>query len=164
MQVVFTNKIAEIDFDKLMDVYEESNRENMSNASDFIGNLGDFSSEEIYKTYRNSFISYLKDEFLANKENYLVILKDKDVYLSALRLHHRKDYYLIEALETNPDFRNKGYGERLLRDLLKEFKDKTVFRSEVAISNEKSLALHKKVGFKIVDKIGNTLLLAIESN
>lgn len=91
MQVVFTNKIGDIDFEKLMDVYEESNRENMSNASDFIGGLGDFSSEEeIYKTYRNSFISYLKDEFLANKENYLVILKGEDVYLSALRLLHKK--------------------------------------------------------------------------
>ena len=101
---------------------------------------------------------------MANKENYLAILKDKDVYLSGLRLLHKKYYYLIEALETNPNFRNKGYGERLVRDLLKEFKDKTVFRSEVAISNEKSLGLHKKVGFKIVGKIENTLLLAIESD
>lgn len=91
MQVVFTNKIADIDFEKLMDVYEESNRENMSNASDFIRGLGDFfSEEEIYRIYRKSFVSYLKDEFLANKENYLVILKDKDVYLSGLRLLHKK--------------------------------------------------------------------------
>ena len=48
MQVVFTNKIADIDFEKLMDVYEESNRENMSNASDFIRGLGDFLVKKKY--------------------------------------------------------------------------------------------------------------------
>lgn len=164
MEIVITNDIDRIDFEKLMDIYEESNCENIQKAYKIADGLDDFyEKEKIYKIYKDSYISYLKNEFLANKENYLVILKDKDVYLSGLRLHYRKDYYLIEALETNPNFRNKGYGERLVRDLLKEFKDKTVFRSEVSISNEKSLGLHKKVGFKVVGKIGNTLLLAIES-
>lgn len=165
MEIVITNDIDRIDFEKLMDIYEESNCENIQKAYKIADGLDDFyEKEKIYKIYKDSYISYLKNEFLANKENYLVILKDKDVYLSGLRLHYRKDYYLIEALETNPNFRNKGYGERLMSEVLKAFPYKTVFRSEVAISNEKSLGLHKKLGFKIIEKIENNLVLYMESD
>lgn len=165
MEVVFTNKIDEIDLEKLMDIYEESNWENIQKAYNLVGGLNNFyENEKIYQIYKDAYISYLKDDFFANKENYLIILKDKDTYLSALRLHYRKDYYLIEALETNPNFRNKGYGERLMSEVLKAFPYRTVFRSEVAISNEKSLGLHKKLGFKIIEKNENNLVLSMESD
>lgn len=161
MELLVTNNVKRIDFEKLMDVYEESNRENIVNASDFIGELGDsFKEKEIFDNYKKDYINYLKEDFLANKENYIVIIRNKDTYLSALKLHYEEDCYLIEALETNPDFRNRGYGEKLLKSVLIKFPKKTVFNSEVGLNNKKSLGLHKKLGFKILERRKSNLLLA----
>lgn len=161
MEIIITNKKSDIDFDKLMEVYYESNMENIEKSSYFsVESIDAFREKEIFDNYKKDYINYLKEDFLANKENYIAIIRNKDTYLSALRLHYEEDCYLIEALETNPDFRNRGYGEKLLKSVLIKFPKKTVFNSEVGLNNKKSLGLHKKLGFKILERRKSNLLLA----
>lgn len=48
--------------------------------------------------------------------------------------------------------------ERLVREVINLLAKGTEIRSEVGISNKKSLALHKKLGFKIKEKRKNVLV------
>lgn len=157
MQVVFTNKIDGIDLEKLMDLYEQSNWENLS----MVESESDEKIDEkiLYQKVREAHKAYLKNDFLKNGKNYLAILKDEKAYLSALRLYDQGDFFLLEALETNPKYRRCGYAERLVKEVISLLKKGTEIRSEVGITNEKSLALHKKVGFKVEGERKNKIVL-----
>lgn len=158
MEVIFTNKISGIDLEKLMDVYEESNLENLSMVKSDYGHISD--KNILYQKVRESYKSYIKNEFLKNGNNYLAIIKDDKDYLAALRLYDEGDFYLLEALETKPEYRRRGYGESLLREVISILKKGSQIRSEVSILNKKSLGLHKKIGFEILEKRENNFLLA----
>lgn len=150
MKLIFTDKESDVDLEKLMDIYEESNWENLSMAKSIIGKNSDrFDENYLYQVVRKSHKAYISDDFLKNHRNKLAVLIDEGEYLSALRLYYKGDYYLLEALETNPKYRRSGCGERLVREVIKLLDEGSVIKSEVAISNEKSLKLHKKVGFKL---------------
>ena len=149
MRLIITNKVEKIDLNKLMEVYRESNCENLNKLS--YPSLDDL---------ENTFKEYLSKDFFANKENYLAILADGQSYLSALRLHREAGGYLIEAIETKPDFRNLGYGLSLLFLVRKRISEAFYLRSEVSENNIKSLNLHKKLGFVEKEKIGNTIVFS----
>ena len=87
-------------------------------------------------------------------------MADGQSYLSALRLHREEGGYLIEAIETKPEFRNLGYGLSLLFLVRKRISEDFYLRSEVSENNIKSLNLHKKLGFVGKEKIGNTIVFA----
>ncbi|WP_296129676.1 GNAT family N-acetyltransferase [uncultured Anaerococcus sp.] len=147
MRLIITNKAENLDLDKLMEVYKESNYENMISLSyDYLDNL-----ESTYK-------EYLCKDFLENKDNYLAVLANGQSYLSALRLHREDGGYLIEAIETKPEFRNLGYGLSLLWLVRKRIPEGFYLRSEVSEKNIKSLGLHKKLGFVEKEKIENTII------
>lgn len=57
----------------------------------------------------------------------------------------------LEALETRPDRRGQGCGERLLRALAAELSQAggACVRSCIGKKNRPSLALHQKVGFTV---------------
>lgn len=163
MKLIFTDKASDIDLEKLMDIYEQSNWENLSMANGIIGkNFDKFDENYLYQVVRKSHKAYINDDFLKNHENKLAVLIDDGEYLSALRLYYKGDYYLLEALETNPKYRRSGYGERLVREVIKLLDEGSVIKSEVAISNEKSLKLHKKVGFKLSNREKNHYYLSIK--
>ena len=146
MEVVITNKIEGINLDKLMDLYEESNRENLSMVE---SNPGEKTDKNIlYQKVRESYKAYIKNEFLKEGKNRLAILIDGEKYFAGLRIYDEGKFYLLEALETNPIYRRMGYGERLVREVVKSLERGKEIRAEVGLSNKKSLALHKKVGFK----------------
>lgn len=149
MRLIISNKVGKVDLDRLMEVYRESNYENMISLSyDCLDDL-----ESAYK-------EYLKKDFLENKDNYLAVLANGESYLSALRLHREDGGYLIEAIETKPEFRNLGYGLSLLFLVRKRISEAFYLRSEVSENNIKSLNLHKKLGFVGKGKIGNTIVFA----
>ena len=149
MRLIITNKVEKVDLDRLMEVYRESNYENMISLSyDCLDDL-----ESTYK-------EYLKKDFLENKDNYLGVLANGESYLSALRLHREDGGYLIEAIETKPEFRNLGYGLSLLFLVRKRISEAFYLQSEVSENNIKSLNLHKKLGFVGKGKIGNTIVFA----
>ena len=157
MNLVFTNKIDGIDLERLMDIYEESNWENLSMVKSDNKDISD--KNILYQKVRTSYKSYIQNEFLKNGNNYLAILKDEKNYLAALRIYDEDDFYLIEALETKPEYRRCGYGENLLREAFSFFEKGREIRSEVSLTNKKRLDLHKKLGFKIIEKRRNNLLL-----
>lgn len=163
MELIFTDKASDVDLEKLMDIYEQSNWENLSMAKSIIGKNSDkFDENYLYQVVRKSHKAYISDDFLKNHMNKLAVLIDDGQYLSALRLFYKGDYYLLEALETNPKHRRSGYGERLVREVIKSLEKGSVIKSEVAISNEKSLKLHKKVGFKLNNREKNHYYLSIK--
>ena len=84
MQTLITKKIEEIDFNKLMDIYEESNWENLSMVESDIDEKSD--KNILYQKVRQAYTDYLKNDFLKSGKNYLAILIDEKSYLSALRL------------------------------------------------------------------------------
>ena len=73
---------------------------------------------------------------------------ENDVYFSALRLEPYEDGLLLEALETAPAHRRKGYAEKLIRAVQAEFLQKIY--SHVSKKNTASLAVHQKCGFRQV--------------
>lgn len=147
MKLIITNKIERIDLDSLMEVYAESNRENLEKFA--YKNLDDL---------ENAYKEYLSKDFLNNKDNYLAILSDGKNYLAALRLHREDGGYLIEAIETREDYRKKGYGFKLLSLVIDWTCEDLYLRSEVGEDNIKSIGLHKKLGFKIKEKIGKSFV------
>ena len=157
MEVVFTNKIDGLDLEKLMDIYEESNLENLSMVKPDNEDISD--KNILYQKVRTSYKSYIKNEFLKDGKNHLAILKDEKTYLAALRIYDEGDFYFLEALETRPEYRRRGYGESLLREVFSLLKKGSEIRSEVSLSNKKSLDLHKKLGFTIIEKRKSNLLL-----
>lgn len=144
MLLVITDKMSPAEKEKLMAVYEESNGEN---AQDM---FPDDSPEIARKKVHEGFGQYL-DEFLADPQNTYYIWEEQGAYRSALRLTKLTDFYYMEALETAPDCRRNGYAEKLMNAVITYLKraHNPVIRSCVSKKNEKSLAFHKKCGFRI---------------
>lgn len=71
--------------------------------------------------------------------------------MAALRLTKLDGFYYLEALETRPDLRRKGYGKALLEALCRELaaSGPVTVRDCVAKRNEASLRTHLAAGFVI---------------
>ena len=141
-----------IDPRKLMDVYSESNYEN----TDY------FYPDETDKAAAVSkveagFLQFLKDDFFTHAKASCWILEENGIWISALRTCEiRPGLYYLEALETRPDHRRKGYGSALLSGVLEEMKADGPFRlcDCVGKKNAASLKTHEKCGFRIVSEAG----------
>lgn len=143
-----------------MNIYEESNWENLSMVRDLVDE--DFNMVDkkyLYEMVRKSYCAYIKNDFLQSEKNCLAFLIDKDDYLAGLRISNEGEFFLIEALETKPKYRRLGYGEKLMREVINSLVEGKEIRSEVTISNTKSLALHHKIGFKTKIKKEKNLVL-----
>lgn len=65
MKLIFTDKVSDIDLEKLMDIYEESNWENLSMAKSIIGKNSDkFDENYLYQVVRKAHKAYISDDFL----------------------------------------------------------------------------------------------------
>ena len=151
MLLKFT-RYDDIDEKKLMGVYIESNTENTA----FIC-PGEMNQEKALKFVEKGFLNYLKSMFFTSEENTYWVLADKNKYLCACRTTEiRKGFYYLEALETIPDERNKGYGTKLLTFVTQELKKAGPFKlcSCVGKSNTLSLKTHQKCGFRIISDMG----------
>jgi ribosomal protein S18 acetylase RimI-like enzyme len=62
-----------------------------------------------------------------------------------------RDGLLVEALETAPGYRRRGYAEALLRQVLGSFAGKKIY-SHVDKTNIPSLRLHEKCGFSRISE------------
>lgn len=135
-------KLREVDFSALMSVYEEGNREN--------GALLHPELPEGQQLVRaeQSFYQYLSEVFFRTTGAVYAIWVGNGIYVSALRLEPYEDGLLLEALETAPVYRKKGYAEKLLRAVQTEFPQKIY--SHVSKKNTASLAVHQKCSFRQV--------------
>ncbi len=148
-------KISEyqkVDARKLMDVYSESNFEN---TDYFFPDETD--KDAAVKKVEAGFLDFLKNDFFNKTDAAYWILEINGVYVSALRTCMiQKGLYYLEALETRPDYRRKGYGTTLLSSVADTLKGNGPFRLCCCVSkkNTASLKTHEKSGFQIVSEEG----------
>lgn len=107
-------ELGACEFRKLMDIYAEGNREN---AEYFYPELP--LTEGVAKEEKK-FAEMLRKSFLTRPENELYVWEAEGQWVAALRLTKLEGFYYLEALETKPDRRKRGYGKALLEALCRE--------------------------------------------
>ena len=136
----------ELDFGKLMAVYEESNRESGGE------NFPDEPQARQLFLQEESFYQYLRQVFFATPGAVYALWETDGEYRAALRLEPYKDGLLLAALETPPAHRRKGYAKALIRAVLAHFPEKTVY-SHVHKKNLPSLSVHELCGFRRISEL-----------
>lgn len=135
-------KRSELDFDALMAVYIEGNRENGAEK------YPDLSESEQLRRAEMDFYDYLQD-FFREKYAFYAILENEEKAVCALRCEPFRDGFLVEALETKPDCRRRGFAVRLLREVASFLADRPLY-SHVSKHNTASLRAHESAGFKVL--------------
>ena len=137
--------MPELSFSALMEVYLEGNREN---GMEFYPELPE---DQRLLRAEQDFYGYLTDVFFHTAGAVCAVWEEDGRYLSALRLEPYRDGLLLEALETRPDRRRKGYGERLILAVLARFSGVKIY-SHVGKRNVPSLRIHEKCGFRRISE------------
>ena len=141
-----------IDERKLMDIYSESNYEN----TDYF--YPDEADKLVaVKKVEAGFMHFLENDFYSHPEACYWVLEEDGIWMSALRTCKiREGLYYLEALETRPDQRKKGYGSFLLSQVIEKLKKYGPFRLCDCVSkkNTASLKTHEKCGFRIISDTG----------
>ncbi len=143
--------MAELDTGQLMKVYSEGNRENGAYF------FPDASPEEQLRRAEAEFLSYLREDFFRCKGAFYCVWVENGCYQSALRLEPYNDGYLLEALETAPEGRRKGYATLLIKASLAYLKTRSckAVYSHVGKKNVPSLAVHTNCGFQLISDSAN---------
>jgi len=137
--------MGQLNFGALMQVYAESNREN---------------AEERYpretegsgvRLAEQDFYQYLRECFFPTQGAFYAVWSRGGRYFSALRMEPYRDGFLLEALETAPEERQKGYAAELIRAVLFTMPGQKIY-SHIHKKNLASIRTHEKCGFrKILD-------------
>jgi RimJ/RimL family protein N-acetyltransferase len=92
------------------------------------------------------FYQYLRECFFTTEGAIYALWSPAGEYVSALRLEPYQDGLLLEALETAPGQRRKGYAADLITAVLQMVGETKVY-SHVSKRNTASLRTHEKCGF-----------------
>ena len=136
----------------LMDVYAESNSEN---AEEFYPELTD--RQEAVEQVEAGFLEYLRSDFFTRPAAAYWIWEEGGTYVSALRICRVEGTLCyLEALETRPNRRGRGYATRLLSGVLQRMRQEGPFRLCDCIykKNTVSIKTHVKCGFQIASDEG----------
>lgn len=136
------HKLHQLNFSRLMQVYEEGNREN---GADRYPDQPEYLQLQLAES---DFYDFAREFFAAPGAMYAVWdLVTR--YASALRLEPYQDGLLLEALETAPDLRRLGYAKTLVLETLAALDDQGGVKvySHVNKGNKASLAVHAACGF-----------------
>lgn len=139
-------KLRDLRFGMLMEVYAEGNRENGAERyPDQPENLQVMRAEA-------DFYNFLQEVFFKTNGAVYAIWEENGRYVSALRLEPYRDGLLLEALETEPSQRGKGYAKALLRGVQSRLsgENRPPVYSHVKKRNSASLAVHRACGFRII--------------
>ena len=137
--------MRDLSFSKLMEVYREGNLEN---GRDLWPDLPE--GQQLIRAEQD-FYNYLTQVFFPSRGAVYAIWEEKGSYLCALRLEPYKDGLLLEALETHPEHRRKGYAQLLIY-AVRERTGSTKIYSHVHKSNIPSLKVHQKCGFQRIQE------------
>lgn len=143
LRILHTMK--ELDFAKLMAVYEESNRENGAE---------NYPDEPLFRQLflqEENFYQYLQQVFFVTHGAVCAVWEETGEYRAALRLEPYKDGLLLEALETAPAYRRKGYARQLIQAIQAQFSEEKIY-SHVHKRNAPSLAIHEACGFQRISE------------
>ena len=139
--LLIINKLKDLSFSGLMAVYEEGNREN---GEEFWPDM-----EEGQRMHRaeQEFYQYLREIFFPTENARYYVWEERGNYVSALRLEPYRDGMLLEALETHPYHRRKGYAAMLIQGVQEQLPHGKIY-SHVSKRNLASLNTHAKCGFR----------------
>lgn len=120
-------------------------REALIDDIDKIYELGNLLNTDFSKTYDLSF--YIESD------NYLVLVNDDNNKINAFLIVLKGiDSLDIEVIYVQEDSRRKGIATNLLFFLINNYAtDKKAIFLEVAVNNNKAIALYKKMEFEIVN-------------
>ena len=135
--------MKELSFSALMEVYLEGNRENGKDS------YPEEPEGSQLMLAEQDFYNYLTQVFFPTEGAVYLIWEEQGRYASALRLEPYRDGLLLEALETAPDQRRKGYAKALLQAALREFDGVKIY-SHVHKRNTASRRTHETCGFRKV--------------
>lgn len=143
--LVLATSLKGIRFGDLMEVYADSNKEK---ASDW-PNLPPMFAQELAE---QELRQYLREVFFSTPGAVMALWEVHGKYVSVLRLEPYEDGLLLEALETAPTERKKGYAETLIRTVQRYMAELGPVKlySHVSRRNNPSLRVHEKCGFRIV--------------
>lgn len=136
--------LSGLNWQQFFAVYRESSAEN---AAEW---YPERSPEEALAKYEEGYRDYMSGDFQA-EQGTLLVLETDGVYRSALRLLPQgQNMFLLEALETHPDFREMGFGKRILQEMMlylhRQVPNCTVC-SHVSRKNKISIQTHRAAGF-----------------
>lgn len=142
--LIIAGAMAELSFGSLMEIYVEGNREN---GAEFYPQEPEARQIALAE---QDFYDYLRNDFFSREGSRYMVLVEEGRYVSALRLESYQDGLLMEALETAPWARNRGYASNLIhsaQELLTKEGSGPVY-SHVSNRNAPSLAVHARCGFR----------------
>lgn len=134
--LVVVKQVNEEIIERFFALYEESMKDLEANFR---------SLEEMKEAYA----SFLKD-FMADPKQLVLVEEIDDIWASALRAVESADgRWFLEAVETKPQERKKGYGEALLHHTISHLRclGMREVTCTIAKNNVASMALHRKCGF-----------------
>lgn len=138
--LIIAKRLRELSFGSLMKVYAQSSLEwgqkyHPQETPDRQIALGE-----------QDFYDYLNRVFFRTPGAVYAVWAEQGSYVSALRLEPYRDGLLLEALETAPDQRRKGYAKALIQAVLKQAGEGRIY-SHVSRRNTASLRTHEICGF-----------------
>ena len=138
--LLIAKSLGALDFRQLMDVYEEGNRENAREQ------YPQLPVEQGVGEAEQDFYAFLKEGFFSVSDAFYGIWTVDGGYVSALRMEVYRDGWLIEAVETRPDYRRKGYASALMQAVFAYLQVGKVY-SHIHKKNLPSQKLHEGLGF-----------------
>lgn len=134
-------RFYDLPFEAMMQIYREGNQEN--------GSLlypGDSPARQLARA-EEDFREYLTQVFFRQEQAQYYIFVSEGTPVSALRLEAYQDGLLIEALETMPQMRNKGFAKALLTQVSREHAGEKLY-SHIRRRNLPSRKTHLACGFR----------------
>lgn len=134
--------LSQLQFGSLMAVYADANRENGRESWPEEPEMRQIQLAEA------DFYRYLSQVFFKTPGAVYAVWEENGRYVSALRLEPYRDGLLLEALETAPEQRRKGFAAALIQAVQGFLGGKTKIYSHVDKRNLPSLKVHEKCGFR----------------
>ena len=140
--LIIAKSFRDLRFSELMQVYEQSNLE----AAEERKNLPPMFALQLAEQDHRE---YLQEVFFRTDGAVLAVWEENGAYICALRLEPYKDGLLLNALETAPIHRKKGYAARLIRAVQENMGNVKIY-SHVSKRNVPSLKTHESCGFRVI--------------
>lgn len=137
----WVTNMKELSFPMLMELYAETNGKTAREE------WPDLPEGFALERAERDFYDYLCRVFFRMPGTAYALWELDGTYVSGLRLEPYRDGLLVEALETAPGQRRKGYGRALMQAVIAHTGDTKLY-SHVEKHNKASMMLHLSCGFE----------------
>ena len=143
--LILAHSLRDLRFGALMEVYADSNEEKASDWPNLPRGYALTLAEQDFR-------QYLQEVFFPTDGALCAVWEEEGCYVSALRLEPYRDGLLLEALETRPDQRGKGYAQTLIREMQRYLVGQGPVKlySHEHRRNTASRKTHEQCGFHVI--------------